>query len=126
MNRRTLVLALGALGLVSAHPVHAGPVRMTAAEIEALLAGNTIVGTWSGTAYRQFYATDGSTLYLPEGGRPDEGLWRVNAETNHYESWWRSTGWTPYAMVRTDDGRYAWVNGNALEPFAVLAGRQIE
>ena len=50
----------------------------------------------------------------------------MNAETNEYESWWRSTGWTPYAMVRTETGGYAWINGDRLEPFEVLSGRQIE
>ncbi len=126
MQRRSFTATLAVLMLAPALPALAAPTRMTAPEIEALLAGNTIVGTWSGTAYRQYYDAGGNTLYVPEGGKPDEGRWRVNAETNEYESWWQSTGWTPYAMVRTDDGSYAWINGDRLEPFQVQAGRQVE
>jgi hypothetical protein len=29
-------------------------------------------------------------------------------------------------MVRTDEGGYAWVNGDRLEPFTVQKGRQLE
>ncbi|NCQ23978.1 MAG: hypothetical protein COW54_03430 [Rhodobacteraceae bacterium CG17_big_fil_post_rev_8_21_14_2_50_63_15] len=126
MQRRSFSAALAVLMLAPGLPALAAPTRVTASEIEALLAGNTIVGTWSGTAYRQYYDAGGNTVYVPEGGKPDEGQWRVNAGTNEYESWWRSTGWTPYAMVRTDDGAYAWINGDRLEPFQVLSGRQVE
>ncbi|MFB9149008.1 hypothetical protein [Roseovarius ramblicola] len=126
MKRRLfmgLLLSLPALGTAAAQTVQE---TLTAPEIEALLSGNTIVGTWSGTPYRQYYGPDGTTLYVPQDGRADEGQWRVNAETDEYESWWRSTGWTPYALARTADGNHAWINGDRLEPFRVVPGRQIE
>lgn len=126
MNRRSILgLVLAPLIAVAA-PSLAANVKLSASEIEAALAGNTIIGTWSGAAYRQYFAADGSTIYLPKDGKRDEGRWRTNPETNDYESWWRSTGWTPYAMVRTEDGGFAWVNGDRLETFRVLEGRQIE
>lgn len=126
MHRR-LVLSFMSAGLLTlGWPVTAQPAQMSAAEITALLSGNTIVGNWSGTDYRQFFQPDGNTVYLLGDGRRDDGQWRVNADTNEYESWWRSTGWTPYAMVRTDAGGYAWINGDQLEPFEVLSGQQIE
>jgi hypothetical protein len=126
MKRRVfmgLLLSLPTLGTAVAQAVQD---KLTPPEIEALLSGNTIVGTWSGTPYRQYYGPDGTTLYVPEGGRADEGRWRTNEETGEYESWWRSTGWTPYALVRTEEGEYAWINGDGLEPFSVVPGRQIE
>lgn len=126
MQRRSFTAALAVLTFAPALSASAAPTRLTAPEIEALLSGNTIVGTWSGSTYRQYYATDGSTIYVPEGGKPDEGRWRVNAGSDEYESWWQSTGWTPYALVRTDDGGHAWINGERLEPFQVISGRQIE
>ncbi|MET4128761.1 hypothetical protein [Roseovarius sp. MBR-6] len=126
MKRRAIFGLLAAPLLAIAQPVSAAIVKLGADEVEALLAGNTIVGTWSGTSYRQYFAPDGTTLYVPEGGKPDEGRWRTNPETHDYESWWRSTGWTPYALVRTEDGGLAWVNGDRLEPFRVLEGRQVE
>lgn len=126
MERRVFIGFLLFAPLVGAVPAHAQSATLSAAEIEALLSGNTIIGTWSGTSYRQYYGPDGTTLYTPDGGRADEGQWRTNPDTNDYESWWRSTGWTPYALVKTEDGGYAWVNGDRLEPFRVLLGRQIE
>ncbi|WP_297771347.1 hypothetical protein [uncultured Roseovarius sp.] len=126
MKRRFFVGVLGGLAIGYGLPADADPTRVNASAIEALLSGNTIVGSWSSAPYRQFFKSDGTTIYVPDVGRPDEGRWRVNAETNNYESWWRSTGWTPYAMVRTEDGAYAWVNGDSLEPFDVLEGRQVE
>lgn len=126
MRRRILIAAAMSAMLAATLPATADTVRLTAPEIETLLAGNTITGTWSGTGYRQYFDKDGTTVYISEEGRVENGQWRVNSETNDYESWWRSTGWTPYAMVRTDAGGYAWVNGDRLEPFTVQAGRQIE
>lgn len=126
MNRRSLSGLLAAALLVAALPARAANVPLRAPEIEALLSGNTISGTWSGTPYRQYFAPDGTTLYVPEGGKPDEGRWRANPDTNDFESWWRGTGWLPFALVRTPAGELAWVNGDRLEPFEVLPGRQID
>lgn len=126
MKRRIFIGLLMSIPVLAPALAQVAQEKLTAAEIEALLGGNTIAGTWSGTSYRQYYAPDGTTLYVPDGGKADEGRWRTNAETEEYESWWRSTGWTPYALVRTADGEHAWINGDRLEPFRVLPGRQIE
>jgi hypothetical protein len=126
MNRRSILGLVLAPLIVLAAPSLAANVKLSAPEIEAALAGNTIIGTWSGTAYRQYFDPDGSTIYVPKDGKRDEGRWRVNPETNDYESWWRSTGWTPYALVRTEGGGFAWVNGDRLEPFQIQQGRQVE
>lgn len=126
MRRRCFIVAVLATMLAPGLPVAAAPTSATAEEIASLLTGNTIVGTWSGTRYRQYFDANGTTTYSTEGGRSDDGRWRVNPDTNEYESWWRSTGWTPYLLVHTDDGGYAWVNGDRLEPFDVLTGKQIE
>jgi len=121
--RRTFIagVALATLTATGA----ASEEKMTAAEILALLNGNTIIGSWSGTAYRSYYGDGGLTIYAPEGGQPERGRWRVNEETDQYESWWEHSGWTPYSVVRTDDGGYAWLHSGELQPFSVLEGRQI-
>ena len=115
-------LTLPALATEDATPK---TVQVNAAQIEELLSGNTITGTWSGSNYRQHYYQNGRTIYVPEGGQPSEGKWRTNAETNQYDSWWEQTGWTPYTVVMTNDG-FAWVNGDKLEPFKVFEGKQGE
>lgn len=130
--KRRIFMTLAAISVTLATPGLAGDgsdaasvsVPLNAAQIEALLAGNTIAGTWSGSDYKQYYGEDEFTMYIPEGGGNDEGKWRVNTETDAYESWWESTGWTPYNVVATNDG-YAWVNGETLEPFDVFEGKQV-
>lgn len=126
MRRRCFIAAIMAATLGPCLSVAAAPAPITADEIAALLTGNTIVGTWSDTRYRQYFDANGTTAYVTDGGRADEGRWRVNPDTNEYESWWRSTGWTPYLLVHTDEGGYAWVNGDRLETFEVLQGKHIE
>ncbi len=126
MLRRTftVIAATATLALPAGAGENTGPVvPVTAGQIEKLLAGNTIVGTWGGSDYRQYYYENGRTIYAPVGGRPDEGKWRANTETDQYDSWWEQTGWTPYTIVMTNDG-FAWVNGDKLEPFRVLQGKQ--
>ncbi|SLN29783.1 hypothetical protein ROA7450_01282 [Roseovarius albus] len=124
MKRQDLLLAAITAVVFWAIPVQAEERQLTASEIEVLLTGNTVSGTWSGTPYKQYYGEGGFTMYVPKGGPPDQGRWRVNHETNQYESWWHMTNWTPYTVVETDDG-LAWVNGETLQHFEVLDGRQV-
>lgn len=108
-----------------ADKMSAGTVQVTAAQISELLSGNTIKGTWNGSAYTQYYGESGLTLYIPDDGPPSRGKWRVSQNTDQYDSWWENTGWTPYTVVMTNDG-YAWVNKGKLEPFEVLEGKQAD
>ncbi len=101
-----------------------GAVQATAEQIRQLLSGNTISGTWSGTTYKQYYHSNGVTVYVEDGRPPSRGKWRVKEDTNEYDSWWEQTGWTPYVVMMTNDG-FAWVNGDTLEPFEVLGGKQV-
>ena len=116
MQRRFILAALSAIALTGpalAEEWPVGTVTLTAGQIETLLSGNTTVGQWSGTGYRQFFSTSGATVYLAENAPPDRGKWRVNAETDEYESWWERSGWAGYTIVMTTRG-YAWVNGASL------------
>lgn len=131
MFRRDLIafsalMMLGAPVLAGESGNHAaGTVQVTAAQIEKLLSGNTIRGTWGGTGYTQYYGEGGFTVYIPDGGPPSRGKWRVKEDTDQYDSWWENTGWTPYTVVMTNNG-YAWVNKDSLEHFEVLEGKQAE
>ncbi len=128
MHRRSFitsamsVLAVPALAGETAG--NAVTVQLNASQIEQLLSDNTIVGTWSGSGYKQYFGTGGFTMYVPDGGQADQGKWRTNGDTNQYESWWRMTGWTPYTVVMTNNG-YAWINDEKLEPFDVYEGKQV-
>ncbi len=125
MHRRTLLALTAAIALFGFVPAQAGAGQLAAHEIKQLLSGNTIKGVWAGSNYTEYFSPEGQAIYIPAGGAPSEGKWRANPDTNEYESWWRSTGWTPYVIVKTTDGGYAFVNGDALEPFTVLSGKQI-
>ena len=97
---------------------------VSAPELQDLLSGNTITGTWSGTKYTQFFSDEGATVYIPAGRQPEIGRWRVNAQTGQYESWWEQSGWSRYTVIRTEDG-YGWKRGDGYEPFTVQQGKQI-
>jgi hypothetical protein len=96
------IISLGLSGIAAADG------ELSAKEIDNLLSGNTVVGDWGGK-YKQYYATDDFTIYLPNGGKGAEGKWRVNADTDMYESWWAETGWTPYGIAR-DGVNYVWID----------------
>ncbi len=128
MNRRlALAITIAAIALpgwASDDTQHADVVQLTAEQITQILSGNTIAGTWSGSSYKQFFAAGGMTMYVPDGGPPDQGRWRTNAEADTYESWWQMSNWSGYKVVMSNDG-YAWINGDTLEPFVVMPGKQV-
>ena len=101
----------------------AGTVQATAAQIDTLLRGNTITGTWGASTYTQYFDNSGFTVYIENGRPPSRGKWRVKEDTDQYDSWWENTGWTAYTVMMTNKG-YAWVNGDTLEYFQVLEGKQ--
>jgi hypothetical protein len=71
-----LLLALSMAGLgAGAHAQDLTP--LTGAEIVTLLAGNSIEGTWGPSHFRSYFATDGTTLYQPQGQQPEQGRWKV-------------------------------------------------
>jgi hypothetical protein len=103
----------------------ADPVPMTAGEIEALLGGNTALGDWQGDIYRQYFATDGATIYAVEGRRSSRGRWRVVDETDAYESWWPGSGWDAYAVLRNGDAMI-WMDAQGVQfGFEVVEGQQL-
>ncbi|MEL7280672.1 MAG: hypothetical protein AAFY35_02700 [Pseudomonadota bacterium] len=126
MQRRGVVIGLAMMPAMALAEDMTGPVdvQMTAPQIEALLSGNTIRGTWNGDPYTQFFDANGLTVYFPEGGRPDQGKWRVNGETDQYESWWERSNWSGYTIMMTNGG-FAWVSRGELQPFEVFEGKQV-
>ncbi len=117
---RYLMLLVASLFLTAPTASYAQE-QLNAAQIETLLSGNSIYGTWYGDPYVQYFDPTGPTLYKPENGHSDGGSWRVNHETNEYESWWRMSGWSSYKVAKTEDG-YAWMHHSTLQPFTVTEG----
>ena len=104
----------------------AEPVIVTAPEIKSLLSGNSIEGTWSGDEYKQYFNENGSTTYAQRGSRETFGKWRVNEQSNEYESWWERAGWSGYGVVREGEQLFWISSGLEPQPFKVVEGHHLE
>jgi len=105
----------------------AGNGKLTADELQVLLNGNTAVGDWHGTPYKQYFATSGTTTYAAKGDPPSIGRWKIDSETGNYCSWWERSGWSCYAVEREGEG-YVWVvpDGDGYRgPFTVVEGNRL-
>ncbi|MEO9572826.1 MAG: hypothetical protein ABJ263_07845 [Tateyamaria sp.] len=122
MIRRAFLACL----LVLALPAQAQSVKLKAHEIDALLSGNTAVGKWDGTAYRQFFGADGTTIYTQEGARSTRGQWRIDAAKDEYQSIWpRDSDWDGWFVMEWD-GTFYWVSKKTPPtPFKLLEGEQL-
>jgi len=118
-------LLLGMLVLSSAQ---ADEKILTAQEIKNLLSDNTAIGHWIDHNYRQYFASDGSTIYAQKNARSSTGRWRTNGKRNHYESWWEQSGWGAGYSIKHIDGVYYWVSSTGTtepQPFTVVSGQQL-
>ena len=102
------------------------PVPLQAAEIEVLLNGNTVKGTWDGKAYRQFFDANSVTIYQQDKAPESRGRWKVDAAKNAYCSEWNQSGvWACYEVLSQGD-HYLWRSESGhTESFTVLAGKQL-
>lgn len=99
---RQLITPLAALAAIAAAtPSQAMPEDLTGAEIKAWIDGNTIVGVWAGTSYRQYFQSDGITAFKVEGVAVELGRWWVT-ETE-FCAWYQNGGEVCYRVVRDGD-----------------------
>lgn len=123
MHCRTAISGLA--GLILSAGAATAEVTLTAAEITALLSGRTAIGEWNGRPYRQYFDSDGATIYAERDARSALGYWRTDPDTAEYQSWWRGSGWESWQIIRRD-GMHFWVNqdGAALA-FDIVDGQQL-
>lgn len=119
------VLAM-ALTLLSTASATAQAVKLSGNEIRALLTGNTVIGRWEGTSYRQYFGADGVTVYAQDGVRSTRGEWRVDEDLQEYQSIWpRDTAWEGWYVMEFGD-TYYWVSKTTPPtPFQVLDGQKL-
>ena len=93
-------------------------------EIASLLSGNTAVGKWEGIPYRQYFGSDGTTIFAQHDARSARGEWRVDGE--EYQSIWPGdTEWESW-FVMEYLGDYYWVSrATPPTPFQVLEGQRL-
>ena len=116
-------LALAFMLVASA--VTAQSVKLSGAEVGALLTGNTAVGAWEGAQYRQYFDPDGTTIYAQEGSRSALGQWRVQDDA--FQSLWPSDDDWQAWLVMEFAGDWFWVNkATPPTPFAIEQGLQLD
>lgn len=101
-------------------------VKLSGDQISELLSGNTAVGKWEDKPYRQFFGTDGSTIYAQNGSRSALGQWRVDNSVDEYQSIWAGdTQWEGW-FVMEYAGAYYWVSKTTPPtPFRLIEGQKL-
>ncbi len=109
--RATLAGAALALGVAAAialttPPSHAAETRLTADEIQTLLAGNSVAGKFRDAEFTQYFDRNSHTLMVFGGAPPQVGRWKVDPEEDLYCSWWPATDWRCYMVFKSGDTLY--------------------
>lgn len=118
MIRFALIFAL------LAGSTEAQSVKLRGAEIEILLSGNTAVGVWDGIGYRQYFGTDGITIFAQDNARSARGDWRVEGE--EYQSRWPGNTEWKGRFVMEYGGQWFWVSKSTPPtPFEVRDGNHL-
>lgn len=123
----TRLWMLGIFAFVAlASMAQAQAVKLSPDELDALLTGNTAIGSWEGATYRQYFGADGVTIYAQEGARSARGEWRIDEATQEYQSIWPGDAdWQGWFVMEHGD-TYYWVSkATPPTPFQVLRGEQL-
>ena len=103
----------------------ADAVTVKADEITKLLTGNTVIGNWNDTEYRQYFHEDGTTIYATRNSRSSLGKWRVDITNNTYQSLWNEDKWDSYNVIRNGSD-LLWLDTDQITySFKVLPGQQL-
>ena len=86
-----------------------------------MLSGNSNKGDWTGIAYLQFFAKDGTTRYQEEGRRPASGTWRVNTQGQYCSIWPPSATETCYDVLISGDKIY-WKSADVYYEATLIKG----
>jgi len=108
------------LATAAALPASAAEQALTGAEIQTLLSGNSVHGTWASTDYWSYFAADGVTLYRTDRG-VDRGQWRVKGD--RYCSTWAQSGESCYRLAR-DGNQLIWLTDEGKRyPSSLISGK---
>lgn len=126
LRARAISPAIVLLALLHA-PAGAEDRKLSADEIEQVLAGNTIEGLWAGRPYKQYFSETGNTIYAEDGRQPSKGRWKADPDKEAYCSWWEMSGWSCYEVLDGGPDAIIWVSPGSGErhPATVLPGRQL-
>ena len=118
--------SVSVLTLLTAITAQAQAVKLSGDDIRELLAGNTAIGRWDGTKFRQYFGVDGVTIYAQDGSRPTRGEWRVDDKLQEYQSIWPGDAELQGWFVMEFGDTFYWVSKSTPPtPFQVLDGQQL-
>ncbi len=123
---------LGLALVLSAGNATAGERKLDAAEIAALLTGNTVLGENRGRPTRQLFEANGITHYLEQGAPLSRGRWRVDETQDKYCSLWAMGGWSCYDVTGNGESGaaalYHWSlpGSDYRSPFTMVPGEQLK
>jgi len=105
-------------------PALAAPKPLMTDEIRALLAGNTVHGTWAGREYFSYFEANGWTTYVEPGKPSSQGRWQ--ARDNKYCSKWGEFGSESCYALELDGDTLLWITTEGTRyPSTVLTGEQL-
>jgi hypothetical protein len=98
--------------------------KMTPEEFQKILSGNTMIGEWDSSSYRQYFSENGTTIYLSNGSQ-SEGTWRIADDGKYCSVWPPSPAETCYTVTRRGE-ELIWYSGDNRYPAIVVEGDQLE
>lgn len=98
--------------------------NMTPEEFQEILSGNTMIGEWAGTPYRQYFSENGTTIYLSNGSQ-SEGTWRIADDGKYCSVWPPSSAEACYTVTRKGE-ELIWYSGSNRYLAVVVKGDQLE
>jgi hypothetical protein len=98
---------------------------MTQEEFTQMLLGNTIIGEWAGSPYKQFFDRGGNTIYIGDDGNRSQGYWRIR-EDGYYCSTWPPGQIENCYKVTLLGEELLWYSGENQYPSHVVEGNQLK
>ena len=102
LKRWLLPVVVGLVGFgaasASAPIASAAERKLTGAEIETVLSGNTVTGVGDRGAWGQFFDKNGDTRYVRGSEAPSVGAWKVQGD-QYCSQWPPAAGWACYDVT---------------------------
>ena len=97
---------------------------LEAEEFTTMLLGNTLIGQWAGSPYRQFFDRSGNTIYVGDDGSKSQGYWRIREDGYYCSTWPPGQSESCYKVTLLDD-QLIWYSGDQRYPSHLVLGNQI-
>jgi hypothetical protein len=97
---------------------------LTQEKFTEMLLGNTLIGEWAGSPYKQFFDRGGNTIYLGDDGQRSQGYWRIR-EDGFYCSTWPPGQIENCYKVTLQANQLLWYSGEDRYSSYIVEGNQL-